>query len=150
MIGTIEGLCQTLSNTNMLQLQWELKQLKAIEAWALRHCGADFGIGDRVVIAEDFSRDNSWRAYQAALAPGATAVVQHIDFNAYLDGWQAAVTLDREWTESNGGSWWHGRAAETPEGMTPPTAYDQEHYPDGRKHSFALRVEWLRREVIEL
>ncbi len=148
-----EDVIDTLLAADLAAVQRELRQLRAIRDWAAKQA-ADFGPGDRVTIAEPLPCNDGWAPYREALALGATGVVQAIDFNQHRDRWYAEVVLDREWSVGtlHGGRvvrWWHGPADETPDGMERPTKYDQEHYPDGRKHTFALRVEWLAAEQPE-
>lgn len=129
------------------KLKYEIRRLQAVYSWALERCGVDYRTGDRVVIAADFPRNNGWAAYREALARGATATVREIEFNEYSKAWQATIVLDREWSVGREGGvrYWNGPAAETPDGMEPPSVSEQEQYPEGRKHTFSLRVEWLRK-----
>ena len=141
---------ETLAHLETLdhhKLKYEIRRLRAVYTWALERCGVDYRAGDRVVIAADCPRNNGWAGYREALARGATATVREIEFNEYSNGWQATIVLDREWANGReeGVRYWHGPAADTPDGMQPPSAYDQEHHPEGRKHTFSLRAEWLRK-----
>jgi hypothetical protein len=130
-------------------LRWEIEKAAAIRAWCLRQVGV--GEGDRVLIRRDLGihRASGWWPYREALAEGATGTVVDIDFNPYSDdgrgAWQAQVRLDREWSysETLGQRFWHGRADETPQGYEPPSSYERENYPDGRRHVFAIRVDDL-------
>lgn len=150
MTRTAEQIITDLLAADLSAVQAELRNLRAVAAWALRQA-CDFGEGDQVVIAEPVNADNGWSPYRECLAVGATAVAKSIRFSERHDTWVADIVLDREWEV--GVEWsgvevvrhWHGPAADTPDGMEPPRDYDRKHYPDGRKHTFAMRVGRLRR-----
>lgn len=139
------------------ELRHEIKQAAAIRAWCYRQLGIE--VGDRVRIAVDLNITATdawgWLPYTEALAKGATATVVDIDFNPYCNdgegGWQAKIRLDREWStgsplrDGTVKRYWHGPTAETPEGYEPPSPYDQEKYPLGRKHTFAIQTHKLER-----
>jgi hypothetical protein len=142
------------------EIDYEIRKLQAVYEWALDRCGVDFTVGDRVrikegyVVKERFSdgHPNGWWPLRECLVPGATAQVRAIDFNGAHHYWYADIVLDREWSvhapRSRDGKevrYWAGRAEDTPEGMTPPSTYDQEHHPDGRRHLFSFDVEWLEK-----
>lgn len=138
-------------------LRYEINQARAIREWALAQLNVS--VGDQVRIAVDLNINGQdswgWMPSKEALAKGATATVVSIDFNQYCnDGagaWQAGIRLDREWSTGStrrDGSvtrYWCGPAAETPEGYEPPSPYDQEKYPQGRRHTFAMQVHKLER-----
>lgn len=129
-------------------VKWELKKLRAIRDWALQRTGIDYQIGDTVGIVRVLNTDNGWAPYRDALAPGASATVTDIDFNTYTESWYADIILDREWSVSDypppdGKTYWHGKAIDTPEGYEPPSKYDQERHPEGRRHSFSVPVAFL-------
>jgi hypothetical protein len=94
-----------------------------------------------------------WAPYAETMAPGATATVQKISFNTHYGYWYADIIFDREWScdtsnsESNVIRRWHGPVDETPDRYEPPSAYEQEHYPQGRKHTFSMPVKHLRRRM---
>lgn len=137
------------------EVRSELETLVAIRDWAVASLGLDYGVGDRVQIATEINTENGWRGYHEAFAIGATGRVTAIHFNTSCKAWQAMFVLDREWSVSvqpNGGTirFWRGRVEDTPEGFTPPSPYDQEHTPEGRKHSFAFDVRWLRGLAAEI
>jgi len=145
--GQIGQLLDVVEKLDHRKFQFELRTLCAIREWAMRKAGIDFVEGDTVVIVQDIRTNNGWSSYKEALVRGATGTVAKIDFH---EGWYALVVLDRAWTVStlpNGPTTrhWRGRAVDTPEGMEPPTEYDQEHHPQGRRKSFMLDVEWLRK-----
>ena len=139
--------------------EYEIKKLEAIRAWALENCGVDFAEGDTVCIKDGYAvlehfsdgHPNGWWPNRECLIPGATALVKSIDFNSYWRYWYADIVLDREWSvhPSLRGEgerrYWRGSALDTPEGMDPPSKYDQEHHPEGTKHTFAFDVKWLER-----
>ena len=145
--GQIGQLLDVVEKLNHQKFRFELKTLYAIREWAMRKAGIDFVEGDTVVIVQDIRTDNGWRPYKESLVRGATGTVAKIDF---YEGWYALVVLDRAWTVNtlpNGPTTrhWKGHAEDTPEGMEPPTEYDQEHHPQGKRKSFMLDVEWLRK-----
>lgn len=148
-MSTAEEVIDTLLAADLASVQRELRQLRAIRDWAVQQA-ADFGPGDRVIIdgAIPIGATSGWHTYREALAHGATATVQRIGFDAHRGRWYAEVQLDREWTVNLWADgvrrFWHGPAADTPTGMEPPSKYDQEHHPDGRRHVFMLNVHWLR------
>lgn len=138
----------TLNAADLAALQREVQQLRAIKAWAQAHA-CDFTVGDTVVIADGFTvKPGGWWPYREVLVPGARATVLEINFSAHHGAWLASIVLEREWSvhERSDGAirFWSGTATDTPDGHEPPTAYDQEHYPEGRKHTFMLGVHWLR------
>jgi hypothetical protein len=145
-VSSFEELLDTLASVDQQELHYELKKLRAIRAWALDKLCLTYEVGDVVEIAStwhlDLNKSPGWAVYKEALAPGARAKVLRIDFNSVHGYWYTDIALEREWsyvksvTEEE--RWWHGPIAETPEGMHSPTPYDQEHYPNGRKHTFAF------------
>jgi len=145
--GQIGQLLDVVEKLDHQKFRFELKTLYAIREWAMRKAGIDFVEGDTVVIVQDIRTDNGWSSYKEALVRGATGTVIKIDF---YKGWYALVALDRAWTVNilpNGPMTrcWKGRAEDTPEGMEPPTEFDQEHHPQGKRKSFMLDVKWLRK-----
>jgi hypothetical protein len=130
-------------------LKYELAKLRAIQAWALDSLGCDFTAGDTVEILSSFGPlepSSGWWPYREALAPGATATVVKIDFNSHWKYWYADVRLEREWSVSDYRGitrYWNGPVADTPDGYVPPGKFDQENFPDGRRHSFAIDVTHL-------
>lgn len=134
---------------NRQDLDYELRKAAAIRKWCLR--ALDYTVGDPVEIQRDLCRDptSGWWPYRECLKAGATGVVHGIDFNMYSHGgeggWQAEVKLDREWAYSSSGTrFWHGSVDDTPEGYEPPSRYDIEHRPEGRRHIFNIGVDSLR------
>ena len=145
--GQIGQLLDVVEKLDHRKFQFELRTLCAIREWAMRKAGIDFAEGDTVIIVQDIRTNNGWAPYREALVRGATGTVTKIDFH---EGWYALVVLDRAWTVNTLPNrpttrHWKGRAEDTPEGMEPPTEYDQEHHPQGRRKSFMLNVEWLRK-----
>lgn len=130
------------------KLRCELDTLRAINEWVLNEV-VGFHAGDVVEFVQVPNTDNGWKPYREALVVGAVADVKDVGFNRYGGYWYAEIVLRREWTvnDSNGpGSVvrrWYGPVDETPEGMEPPGSYCQEHYPQGRKHSFRMPVRCL-------
>lgn len=131
------------------KIRYEVETLRKIKAWALDHLGVDYKVGDRVKIVQPIPTDNGWHHYREALTVGATGAVEEISFNGIYGYWQAMFVPDREWSVSedlSGGRvrrYWNGPAIETPDGFEPPSKFEQEHHPAGRKHRFAFLVEWL-------
>lgn len=156
-IKTAVGVLEAVARIDKQAIEWELKKLHGIRAWALANLGVDYEVGDRVVLKRSFGhvKDHGWYGYREALKEGATAVVKKIDFvpafgRDHPARWIVEVVLDREWYVSdspkdNPKRYWSGRAEDTPEGMEPPGKYDQEHYPDGRRHIFVFGVGDLRK-----
>jgi hypothetical protein len=126
---------------------YEIDNMRAIREWALDSLDLGYGPGDKVEFVKAPNTDNGWSTYREALVVGATATVTEIGFNGHWKYWYADIVLDREWATGSGGygPWWNGPADETPDGMEPPSAYDQEHHPGGRKHTFSMPVKYLRR-----
>lgn len=128
----------------------ELRHLRSIAEWARRSLGLGYDTGDRVVIVshEPAHVGGGWSKYREALAKGATAIAGEIRFNEHRGIWQVAVMLDREWSVSdwNGRTvrYWRGPVADTPDGYEPPSKYDQENHPDGKRHWFHLAASEVR------
>ena len=133
--------------------RWELKKLRAIRDWAYEQAGIWFKEGNPVRIRDGYAvsrlnndgSHNGWWHYRECLTGGATGTAVKIDFSPYHSAWYAEFRPDREWSAvSEMGSetvrYWHGPAADTPEGYKPPSEFDQEKCPDGRKHTFFMRV----------
>lgn len=140
-------------------IAWQMKKAQAIHDWCLRDLG--FAVGDRVRIKDDLkiAQDSGWDSYRECLAVGALGEVRKIDFNQFskvgIGAWHADIRLDREWSVSgypvpHGTRYWHGPVADTPAGYKKPSKYDQEHYPLGDRHLFAILVENLEREPVEI
>lgn len=154
-LRTAEEMLGALASVDHQSIEWEIKKLRAIRSWALRQAWAwgDITEGDRVTL-HGVPIVGRWNGYSECLADGALATVTEVDFNSHSDDgrgmWHASVRLDREWSNptghvaDSGKRYWHGAAADTPEGMVPPHAYDQENYPDGRRHAFSIPVRYLR------
>lgn len=149
-LRTVEEISDVLGRIDLQHLRYEFRKAAEIREWAIAHAGIDFGVGDQVEICDDFAArlkpDSGWYTSREALAEGATATVEEIDF---YKGWYAKIVLNREWTVHKRGDGevvrhWTGSTADTPDGYEPPSRYDQEHYPVGRKHSFMMRVEHLQ------
>lgn len=155
--GNISDLITWLDKLNVQEFRYELRKLQAIREWALEQAGIDYEEGSKVRITDGHAvtghhRDgsaNGWWHYRECLAGGALGTVTGIDFSPLHKAWYAYFRPDREWaiieTRGQMRRLWHGPAADTPEGFEPPSAYDQEHYPDGRKHVFSMRAEDLHR-----
>jgi len=136
-------------------VRWEVQKLHAIKDWALARLGINYKIGDRVSIKAGYEvpqhfadgTAHGWWPYHECLVPGATAIVKDIDFNAVHGYWYADIVLDREfaWNDYLKAHNWHGPIGETPEGMIPPSTYDQEHHSEGRRHTFCFDAEMLER-----
>lgn len=137
------------SMPNVQDIEWQLKKAESIRQWCITQLPVREGQRVRIVTAPNC--DNGWAPYREALAVGATATVVRIDFNPYSyngeGAWHANIRLDREWSHSEMHDgvhrWWNGPVGETPEGMAPPSKYDQEHYPEGRRHLFSLLADCL-------
>jgi hypothetical protein len=147
MTDALAKLTDALAETSMGEVQYALRRLRAIERWALSQQPVAAGDRVRIVHEIDFSRARGWSSGRECLAVGATAEVRSVDFNT-LDGrWFAQIILDREWSvgtiTDEVRRYWHGPAEDTPEGFTPPSRYDQEHHPAGRKHLYAMPTSWL-------
>lgn len=155
----LEMLCR-LSNTSTFR--YEVEKLRAIRSWAIEQLDVDYVAGDRVVIKDDYfvpktfadGTAHGWWGYRECLVPGAIAIVEKIDFNDYHKYWYANIILDQEWSISEFPwdaakypdgvkRYWKGPLAETPTGFEPPSLYDQEQYPEGRKHTWAFEAQDL-------
>lgn len=161
-IKTVDQVLEFIKRVDSQSIAWEMKKLRSIRDWAMKQIGVDYVVGDRVVIVRklvsDTDRFHGWHSYREALAPGATAEVVEIDFSPPFDkdhvgGWTTTVRLDREWSVHSAPKsgqvrrYWNGSADETPEGMEPPSPYDQKHNPNGRRHVFSVRANDLRKYV---
>lgn len=154
--GNLGDLIAWLDELNIQDLRYELKKLRALRTWAFERAGIDYGEGAKVRIADGYTvtrcnadgSANGWWGYRECLAGGALGTAVRIDFSPLQMAWYADFRPDREWSVGEIGGktvrYWHGPAADTPEGHEPPSAYDQEHYPDGRRHVFSMRAENLR------
>jgi hypothetical protein len=146
-----------LDKIDIQDLRRELEKLQALRTWALERAGIDYAEGDEVRIRSDYivsskNRDgspNGWWHYRECLAGGALGTVTRVDFSPYQMAWYAGFRPAREWSLSEMGGeivrHWHGPVADTPEGYRPPSQFDQDRYPEGRKHTFCMRAEDLRR-----
>lgn len=147
----LHDLLDLLKRTRPETLRHEVENLEAIRDWAQRQAFGDVKPGDVVKIAEGFriarGPESGWWHYRECLAPGSGAEVTEIKFSTVHGRWYALIRPLRQW--SVGGfrdpeeRHWHGPAADTPEGMEPPSEFDQEHYPEGRKHTFMFWPEDL-------
>jgi hypothetical protein len=150
--GNLDDLIEWISALSAGDFRYELTKLRAIRDWAYKQAGIGFGGGDRVRIRDGYAvsrlnRDGSpsgWWHYRECLTGGATGTAAEIDFSPHRENWYASIRLDREWSVSETGGRdirrWHGPAGSTPAGYEPPSAYDREHYPDGRRHVFCMNV----------
>lgn len=149
-MSTAEEVISTLLAADLAAVQRELRHLREIRDWAVAQTG--FADGDRVIIDEEMPCPGGW-AHKAEGLQGGAATIQRLDFDARSGRWYADVVLDREWSVSTVAGetrrYWKGPVAETPPGMEPPSAYDQERHPEGRKHTFMVGVRWLRAEQPE-
>lgn len=142
----------TLQQMPTSDWKYQLEKFQAITAWAIKQA-CTFSEGDRVVIAKDLNitQEESWgwMPYREALAVGQTGTVQRIDFNTHWGYWYAEVILDREWSVSKHAGeivrHWRGPVGETPPGYAPPSQYNQEHYPEGKRGIFCIPVKYLAR-----
>lgn len=156
-ISTAEDLFAAIKSFDINALRYEITKLEKIREWALTQIGVDYEVGDRVVIAEPYTvkqrlsdgHPNGWWPYRECLVAGVKATVHAIDFNGVLGYWYADIVLDREWSVHEDGDrvtrYWNGPVADTPEGMTPPSPYNQEHYPEGRRHRWSFEAALLRK-----
>lgn len=124
-------------------LAWEIERLGREAQWAREQLPVQ--AGDRVTIAEQVPTNNGWASHREALAVGATGVARRVYLSSTSSVWRADFVPDRCWSELDGTRYWHGAADETPDGHNPPSAYDQERYPEGRGHVFSFPLEWLGR-----
>jgi len=155
-LSNLDDLVSWLDKINTQEFRYELEKLRAIRRWAFERAGIDYDEGDQVRIDGDYAvsrqnRDgspNGWWHYRECLAGGSLGTVVRIDFSPHHMAWYADFQPDREWSVDESGSRtvrrWHGPVADTPEGHEPPSRYDQEQHPDGRKHTFSMRAENLR------
>jgi len=149
----LDRLINHYSDANLDGIRFELRTLRRESEWA--RAQLPVREGDRVRIVVDVPagppRAPGWYAYREALHVGALATVRRVALGGRDEPrWYADVVLDRQWsvTEPLGGGvkrYWHGPSAETPDGYEMPSSYDQEHYPEGRRGVFSLRLEWLAR-----
>lgn len=151
-MNTLDEILDTLRNIDTQTVKFEIDTLRAIRDWALQQTGIDFAEGDSVLIAEDLNigPDSGWWHYRETLAKGQTGIVKEIGFNGYHKYWYASFVPDREWAMNSSLTedvkrYWHGPPDATPEGYHPPSKYEAEHYPEGRKHTFSMNVKRLRK-----
>jgi hypothetical protein len=154
--GNLDDLITWLGKLDIRDLRYELEKLRALREWALDRAGVDYEEGGAVRVRSGYAvarlnkdgSPNGWWHYRECLAGGALGTVTRIDFSPHQMAWYAGFRPDREWSVSETGGKtvrrWHGPVADTPEGYEPPSAFDQENYPDGRKHIFSMRAEDLR------
>lgn len=155
--GNLGDLIAWLDKLSIQDLRYELEKLRALRTWALERAGIDYDEGSEVRIDSGYrvarlNRDgspNGWWHYRECLEGGAAGTVTRIDFSPHHMAWYADFRPAREWSVSEEGGKtvrrWHGPAADTPEGYEPPSEFDQDRYPDGRKHIFSMRAEDLHR-----
>lgn len=138
-----------LRSLDFHSLEYELQRYQGIRDWAIKSLDLGYGVDDRVQIVSPIpglSKDG-WRPYAECLGVGSTGVVKRIEFSLSGKRWVADFVPDHEWATSSGQKevtrYWHGPVDETPDGYEPPSSYEAEHYPLGRKHTFMFDVEWL-------
>lgn len=148
----LAGVLDVVRSLNLQDLDYELRCLQGIKEWALDHFGIDYRAGDHVRIVKEIPCSGGWAPYSECLHVGATGVVNRIGFvPGFADRpgrWQADFVPDREWSVSDfpvsgGRRYWHGPVSDTPEGYEPPGKYDTENCPEGRRHTFMFRLDWL-------
>lgn len=158
----LDEVLDVLSRVDHQSITHEIETLRAIKQWALDHMGIDYAVGDKVQLKAswrmpEFHADgvaHGWWHFRECLVPGATAIVRDIKFNRYSLGgkgsWHANVIFDRQWSVHDSHNLdgkvtrhWQGPVDDTPEGMIPPSDYDQRNSPTGRKGLFSFRVEEL-------
>jgi hypothetical protein len=130
------------------EIRYEIAKLRKIREWALSRLDVQYRVGDRVRLRYDlFNSENDDRQmYSECATEGATARVVEIDFHAVHAYWYAGIVFDEEWsTLPNRDRYWHGAIGETPLGMAPPSAFDVEHYPEGRRHVFSVHVQQIEK-----
>lgn len=155
---TLDGLLDALTAVNTHDLQHEIRVLRGIKEWALAQVG--LAVGDRVALPRlSIGPDNGWYCYRECLAEGSPAVVHSVTFSVSGSRWLVGVIPERIWSvhpplsstdEGQPRRYWSGPAADTPEGMTPPSKYDQQHYPDGKPSIFTYRPERLTKLPAEV
>lgn len=149
-MSKLEDLIESTKDWNDLRL--ELENLQAIVKWARESLNLGYEEGDRVQIVSPrpSQSDGGWKIYSECLSVGQTGVVKRIFFSKYHGRWFVDFMPDEEWTVHAG--WragdperrhWHGPVDKTPEGYEPPSKFDVETYPEGRKHKFMFNPEWL-------
>lgn len=149
---SLDDLLDALENIDGGSIRSEIRNLRAVKWWALERAGIDYGVDDRVMIRNgfrvDLKKSPGWVGYEEALCAGALAVVRTIEFDVARKLWYVTIRLDREWVvtpplheESGVKRWWHGSYESTPVDYEPPSDFERERYPEGRKHTFALRCE---------
>lgn len=156
----LTGVLATLRSINLQGVDWELRKLLAIREWAVEQIGIDYKVGDQVrIVSEQPSHTGGgWAAYSECLHLGATGTVTELDFSLGSDDrpgrWIATFMPDRQWSYADawtkGGEprrYWHGPVDETPEGYEPPGTFDQRVYPEGHRHTFMFRADWLTRPL---
>ena len=129
------------------ELQKELRELRAVKEWAIKSLGVEWEDGGRVRLTRTPNTDNGWKPYRECLVKGAEGTASAPFFSSYSGEWLARFMPDREWSVGDvmGSTmrFWNGRADETPEGYEPPSPFDQQHYPDGNRHTFVMRISSL-------
>ena len=147
------GAFEDLMAVDLGELKSEVKNLRAIKAWAIESLGVDYTTGDRVEIISPKPSESTggWAAYSEALAVGRTGEAGEISFNCFANRWDVHLHMDRAWSTSSWGDgerivrYWKGPADETPQWFEPPSVFDQQRYPDGKIKIFAMPVTWLRK-----
>jgi hypothetical protein len=146
--GNLGDLIAWLGMLRTADFRYELEKLRALRRWAFEQAGIGYEEGDTVRLAPGYAVSrlnrggslNGWWHYRECLAGGATGTAVRIDFSPHQMAWYTEFRPDRGWSVAECGGatvrHWHGPAAETPEGYEPPSAFDREHYPDGRTHVF--------------
>lgn len=142
-IADLESLLTAVRAVQHVSLKEELGALRREAAWARTQLPIQEG--DSVRIVARIPTDNGWHPFREALAVGATGTVTRLNLSSTSNTWRADVVLDRCWSYAADlqKRFWRGAAADTPTGYEPPAKFDQEHYPDGKPTTFALRLEWL-------
>lgn len=147
-MSKLPELLDILASIDQGTLREETANLMAIRDWAQRQACGDLKVGDVVRIRDGYEvsprnsdgSPNGWWHYRECLEGGSQAEITEIRFSTHRSDWYAGIRLPQEWSVSEFAGterrYWHGPATETPEGMEPLSEFDQEAYPEGRKHTF--------------
>lgn len=128
------------------ELKVRVRNLEAIEEWAIASLGLPYSVGDKVVInsVPTITDQSGWWRYRECLVAGSTATVKRIDFSSHTKMWMATIQLDKEWTVWKRGKetvrTWHGKASEIPPGFEQLSPIIIQAYPEGKFHTFVLNV----------
>lgn len=142
---TVDDLLKFIGAVDTTSIRYQAEKLNAIRDWAVAQLPV--AVGDAVTLTRDLgtSPSHGWHHFREALTAGARATVVELDYSVIAKRWQVGIHLDRQWSVSAYAfagvtRYWDGPAADTPAGYVPPSTYDQEQHPQGKRSRFYVEL----------